>query len=435
MNTKKRLLLLGFVGLTVLSLFGGCFHANVPAQATVTGTPAQTTSGQNTGTTRSTTPPPTVQTTTQITSQTTTTEAQGTTSTTPLETMPPITLGTTTTPTQSETTTWGTTTGATLPPVTLPSSGEPAVCNMLTGLPLADPESAGKRPVMIMINNLKRATPQHGLQDADMIFEVEAEVGITRLMAVYTDISKIGTIGSVRSTRPVMVNMALGLDAFLIHAGGSDQAYSDIKTLGLDNIDGRVLTMGAVFYQDADRMHTMGYEHSLMTNGTLLAKRIQTLANRDGKRTELETGYTTPFAFRETGCDLDGQAAQTITTKYNATYQPYFTYNGSTGLYERFQYGAKHIDNNTGDQLAFTNIIVLSVTSKQIDNEGRRQFDDVGSGTGYYASRGTAIPIRWSKAAVDAPLRLWTESGAELQLNPGKSFISYVNGMDKITLR
>ena len=57
---------------------------------------------------------------------------------------------------------------------------EPKFYNKLTGLETTE-ELSGIRPVGIMINNIKQATPQQGISQADVIYEVLAEGGISRL--------------------------------------------------------------------------------------------------------------------------------------------------------------------------------------------------------------------------------------------------------------
>ena len=63
--------------------------------------------------------------------------------------------------------------------------------NPLTG-ELGYAESAvGKRPVAVMVNNLKGALPQYGIAEADIIYELPVEGGITRLMAVYANYADV----------------------------------------------------------------------------------------------------------------------------------------------------------------------------------------------------------------------------------------------------
>ena len=62
-------------------------------------------------------------------------------------------------------------------------------------------ENSKSRPIAVMINNNHVAWPHAGLQDAYLTYEILAEGGITRLMALFKD-QNTEKIGSVRSARP-----------------------------------------------------------------------------------------------------------------------------------------------------------------------------------------------------------------------------------------
>jgi hypothetical protein len=89
-----------------------------------------------------------------------------------------------------------------------------------------------------MLNNLKQALPQQGNSQADIIFEVLAEGGITRMMALYQDPSSVGFIGSVRSARRYYMELAAGMDAVFIHAGGSPDFYTVRDNSRITTADG-----------------------------------------------------------------------------------------------------------------------------------------------------------------------------------------------------
>ena len=59
----------------------------------------------------------------------------------------------------------------------------PAGMNPLTGLPM-EPEYENLRPIAVMLNNLKAAQPQLGISQADIIYEVPVEGGITRMLCL-----------------------------------------------------------------------------------------------------------------------------------------------------------------------------------------------------------------------------------------------------------
>ena len=106
----------------------------------------------------------------------------------------------------------------------------PTDYDVLTGLPVDEPSAL--RPYACMINNIIYAQPQVGTSKAAWIYEVEAEGGITRMIAVFSDMDDIPNMGSIRSVRPYYLSIARSYDAILVHAGGSEAAYSDLASSG-----------------------------------------------------------------------------------------------------------------------------------------------------------------------------------------------------------
>ena len=80
-----------------------------------------------------------------------------------------------------------------------PSTEQTGNLNPLTGLADLSDEAVGKRPVAIVINNIKDSLPQYGIAGADIMFEMVAEAGITRLLAIWGDYTQIPNVCSVRS--------------------------------------------------------------------------------------------------------------------------------------------------------------------------------------------------------------------------------------------
>ena len=71
--------------------------------------------------------------------------------------------------------------------------------NPLTGLDDLPESCIGKRPVGIMINNIRNAVPQNNITGADICYEMLVEGGITRILAIYSDIESLPKTGSIRS--------------------------------------------------------------------------------------------------------------------------------------------------------------------------------------------------------------------------------------------
>ena len=78
--------------------------------------------------------------------------------------------------------------------------------NYITGESL-NGETATDRPVAIMVDNSKYALPQYGISDAEIIYEMVTEGGITRLMAVYSDLDDVVLVGPVRSARDQLCSL------------------------------------------------------------------------------------------------------------------------------------------------------------------------------------------------------------------------------------
>ena len=303
-----------------------------------------------------------------------------------------------------------------------PEPTGPAGTNPLTGLPM-EPEYENDRPVAVMFNNLKAAQPQLGISRADIIYEVPAEGGITRMLAVYQTLENVETLGSIRSARPYYIELALGHDALYVHAGGSPEAYQDLKSWKVDNMDGVNGGSDAkIFWRDAERRKTMDYEHTLVTSD----EKILEYLSQGRFRTEHKEGYTYDQAFAEDGTPANGAPAADVTVKFSNYKTGTFTYDPETRLYMAGQYGTEHIDGSTNEQVSATNVLVLRTSMKVLDSAGRLRVD-LTSGKGTFFCGGKAVDIQWSKGDRNSPLVYKLADGTPLTLGQGRSYVCIIN--------
>ena len=131
----------------------------------------------------------------------------------------------------------------------------------------------------------------------------------------------------------------------------------------------------------------------------------------------------------------NAKKAKKVYLTFNDYSHPYFEYNKKDGLYYRWQYNNKHIDDLTGEQLAYDNIIVQFAQYSDIDRNGYQDVNLVSSGKGYYITKGKYIPITWSKSSKSDMTVFYTKDGEELKVNPGKTWISLFpsKNKDKVT--
>ncbi len=298
----------------------------------------------------------------------------------------------------------------------------------LTGEP-TDEETAGQRPVAVMLNNIREAQPQQGNSRADIIYEVIAEGGITRMLGVYQSVKGIDVIGSVRSARPYYIELALGHDAIFVHAGGSEDAYAKLSSWDVDNMDGvngkYSYASAGVFYRDQYRMgdgKKYAYEHSLLTSG----ERIMNAVENYGIRAELKGDFELGLSFADDGTPSNGTAANVITVPFSNYKTGVFTYDADTGLYMVEEYGSPYIDGNDGSQVSVTNVITLEISCYNSGDSYGHMIVTLDSGGGWYACGGKMVPITWEKGRRNDPFKYYNEDGSELILGVGRTYVNLI---------
>ena len=304
--------------------------------------------------------------------------------------------------------------------------------NPLTGEGCAQ-DIAQKRPVAVMLNNLKKALPQLGVSQADIIYEAPAEGGITRMLAVFQSVEEVGNIGSVRSARDYYVSLAMGHDALYLHAGGSPGAYAAIKNWGaaaFDCVNGPY--EGTLFWRDKERRKHMGMEHSVLTSGSTISELMPTYSYR----LEHKEGYQYPVSFLAEGEKAQGAPGNRVSVEFSTYKTGVFTYQPETGFYLVEEYGAPYLDGNTGEQVAVKNVLVLrtDVSNLQGDDAGRLSVRTTGTGTGQLFCDGTVQDITWSKAKHGAPLTYTDQSGQPLKLGVGPTYVNLVGRSAQVTV-
>jgi len=316
-------------------------------------------------------------------------------------------------------------------PTAEPTPTPTVITNPLTGETI-EADISANRPYAVMLNNIKVALPQCGISKADILYEVLAEGNITRFEAIFSDLNGVGAIGSMRSSRPYYIEVALSYDAIYVHAGGSEQAYSDISSKGVDNIDGvRGAYSGEIFYRDPNRMK-YGTEHSLFTTSDKVIEYTSKLGYESKHNGTFDYG----LAFTENP-DLGASAASAATVKvsFEGIKDTSFTYHADTGFYTGYQYGTDLIDGTTNEAVQFKNLLVLYADSKILDDYGRRSFNLDTTGTGHFICNGKTVGIKWSHAGTGSNFKYTLEDGTPLELGVGRSYIAIVPTGSTITMQ
>ncbi len=308
-------------------------------------------------------------------------------------------------------------------PTTETTSEAPKIRNPLTGKDGYDKTLLNNRPIIISVENHPSARPQWGLCSSDLVMEMVAEGGITRMLLMYSDASRIPEkVGPVRSARHYFVELVEGFDAIFVHWGGSSYAYSEIRNTGCNDLDGKYIS--SCFFRDKSR--NVDIEHTGYTTGKSI---VSAIADKKYETT-LKDGYSSPFKFNEKGNKTlaDGSCVQ-CTISFSGSYTYTYSYDKQENKYFSSLNGKEFVDSE-GKQQNFTNLIILYTTITDLNDVKNRVTFDLSEGHGTYVSNGTYEAITWKKGDNDDMLKLYDKNGDELKLNIGRSYIAFV-GKDR----
>jgi hypothetical protein len=314
----------------------------------------------------------------------------------------------------------------------------PTQRSILTGLRIYE-GYAVRRPLAVVINNIRASLPQSGISSADIIYEMLAEGDVTRLVAIFQSHFP-EKIGSVRSAREYFIDFAFNHDAIFIYHGGSPSGYGRIRSTGITNMDGGSLE-GRTFWRDtsnpewAANRGTRSREHSSYTGGEQILSHLEA----QEIRTYIGDDPAFGFNFGEIPEYIKNESlgyAYNIIVPFSANYRRTFIFDEETELYHAENRDGAHLDAETAEQVTVTNVLIqlASVSVVAGDTEGRRNIRTVGGGRGYLATGGEYFPVLWEKENIASPTRWFFEDGTPMMLSPGRTWVCVFQASGKVTV-
>lgn len=281
----------------------------------------------------------------------------------------------------------------------------------LTGMPVDT--AVTRRPLSVMINNFSAARPQSGLTHADTVWEILAEGGITRLVAIFQSQQFDDPIGPIRSIRPYLIDIGESYGGVLVHAGASNDALALLQHSGKADMD-EINNAGAYFYRSKDRKapHNLYSTQEKLYTGALKMKYSETAA--------------VPLLQFDSAPDVMGEPAATqVEIKFQLSdYKVSYDYDPATKLYARSINGKPHIDLNNSKQLTAANLVVLSAKHRAYDDYGRLEINLNAGGQAVLFQEGHVIVCDWRRDKGDI-IRLYKD-GRELKFVPGTTYYHVV---------
>ncbi len=322
----------------------------------------------------------------------------------------------------------------------LAALAEAPVLSPTTGLPASGPY----RPVLVCVSNSMEARPAWNLSEADIVYEsIIWGPYNTRYLAVYND-RYPEFVGSVRSLRSYQGEIRQAWDCPIAYHGGQDEEGTSIydyfqehavdaaflidQLLKGDKPDGHQEMVKGLFTLREDRE----LPHNLVFNVAAFAKNHWPQA----KTGEAYAPRMPGFAFSDTPSSSN-VSAKTVDIRYDGTesgftqYNPKYTYNEQSRVYERWYDGAEQTDAAsdaaTGARIVASNVIVQACETSYLQNSYARPWvETVGEGKMDAFIDGKHIAGTWRRASADAQTEYLDANGEPLVLLPGKTFIQIV---------
>lgn len=337
---------------------------------------------------------------------------------------------------------------ATVAPTPTPTPEPPYDPNPLTGEPKDENYNDNVRLTAVMVNNIVQARPQRGLSDAEMLFEIKVEGGITRFMALYQDYEKIQEVGPIRSARDQFFQLIVHWEPLYIHDGESVVQSQYVQATDYYDLNCKNAGNG---YRDRNRTNWAGqyvdYEHTEYTDAEHIQQYI------DSNDTPMEFTYNNPESYNyfnwldyryDSPRELTDGSALDITIQHSQSYRTAFTFDEASGQYVMSQYyypdgsWRDTVDELNGETLKFTNVFVLSAdiyTYPGHEAKDLQCVDYAEGGTGYYFYNGNVEKVYWEKGqgAAHEPLTLYhlnedgTHGSEPITVNLGKCYIAVID--------
>ena len=293
----------------------------------------------------------------------------------------------------------------------------PGINSPVNGLPMS-PNSNNSIVIGIKNDNNVRARPQSGPQNADAVFEVLVEGGMTRFINIFYQ-SDISYHGPIRSARPTDPTVLRPLGGVLVASGATGGLIPEINDMGVPVITDR--------RPDYFRISSRKAPHNLYADTQKL------------KSTAISKGYkkvNTPQPLFPWGDPTfnNWQTNSFLTLPFSGYTETTWTWNGSTYLrtyydaYQNQKYDNIHYwsdENGNIGQISFDTVIAL-FCEPYVHPLQLPSVKTVGEGRAILLHGGKMIDAKWKRGSNLDPFHILDSNNNILYVPKGKVWISLV---------
>lgn len=303
-----------------------------------------------------------------------------------------------------------TTTTTTVPPTTTTTVAALAP-SPLNGLPAEDEANLDRRVIAVKIDNHWNARPQSGIEQADAVYELLVEAGLTRFIALFHD-NDAEFLGPMRSGRPTDPTLVRPLDATFVISGAQNWVQSVIRNHGVPFI-GEVRP--ATF-----RISGRRAPHNLYVDTTRLRSVADARGYGDAPPADMfDWGPLPDGGVPATEITFDWSSSTTVTWRYEN--DRYVRYLGDDTQNWR------SADGEVEEPISVDTLIVLFArryTASGSSGSAVPAMDTVGTGRALVFAAGEVVEGTWERTDTTELFSLRTVDGDVLSVPAGVPWIS-----------
>ena len=286
-----------------------------------------------------------------------------------------------------------------------------------------------KRVLAFKIDNNINARPQSGLQEADSVFEILVEGGMTRFLALFLD-NTSKYLGPIRSARPTDPTMVRPFDATLIVSGATDGLIPSIRELGVPVLE--EVNSPAMF-----RIGSRKAPHNLYADTELVRDVID---SKGYKFLQPGPNPLYPFGFDQTNWDI---GANKVTIKYseyttviwkkdNQKYSR-FIIDAYSSNDEAVAHNFISQDGNYSDILSTETIVVIQGALYKDKATTLPSILTVGIGDLHIFNNGKYIQGTWRRTDITEPFEFFDINQNPIEVPPSSQWIHIVPNEGQIS--
>ena len=287
----------------------------------------------------------------------------------------------------------------------------------VNGLPMP-PGSNPKIVLGIKNDNNIRARPQSGPQNADAVFEVLVEGGMTRFINVFYQ-SDTNYHGPIRSARPTDPTVLRPLDGVLVASGATGGLIPEIQDMGVPVITDR--------RPEFFRISSRNAPHNLYAD----TYKLKTLAINKGYKKS--TNPQPLFPWGDTNIS-NWSSISYLKLNFSSYTSTTWTWNGNT--YSRTYYDAYknsnnnnthyYIDKNGNSNQITTTTVIALFCEPYIHPLQLPSVKTVGEGRAIILHNGKMLDAKWKRGSNLDPFHIVDNNDNILYVPKGKVWISLV---------